>query len=84
MVDKLIDICPARREEIGVVGVLVSVERQDGLDSPNRIGVLRVTQVVEQQTAVGVETGPHPTAGGDPRSFQVFLVGLVTAKAFVD
>jgi hypothetical protein len=64
--------------------VLVDVEAEHRRDAPDRVGVLRVADVVEELAGVLVDAGPGPAAGGDAGGLEVLLVILERAEIAVD
>ncbi len=73
-VEEFVDVARAGREEVGEVGVLVDVEAEQRRDAPDRVGVLRVADVVEQLARFLVDAGPSPAARGDASGLQVLLI----------
>ena len=65
-VHKLVDVTTAVRQEVGIVGVFVHVEAEDGSHTPNGIAVLGVPNVVKQLFRAVVVAGPGPATRRDP------------------
>ena len=83
-VEKLIDIATAVGQEVGVVGVFVHVEAEDGSHTPDGITILCVSDIVEEFFRAVIVSGPGPTAGGDPSSFEVFLIVVEGSEVLID
>src|SRR6266568_5186175 len=60
VVEEGVDVRPAVGLEVEEVGVLVDVERDERRRVPDREGVLRVADVVEEPALVPVVRGPRP------------------------
>ena len=72
-VHKLVDVTTAVRQEVGIVGVFVHVESENGSHAPDRVAVLGIANVVEEFFRALIVSGPGPTAGGDPVALRSFL-----------
>jgi len=83
-VEKLIDIATAVGQEVGVVGVFVHVEAEDGSHTPDGITVLRVSDIVEEFFRAVIVSCPSPTAGGNPGGFQVLLEVVEGSEVLID
>ena len=83
-VHKLIDVTTAVGQEVGVVGVFVHVESENGSDAPDRVAVLGIANVVEEFFRALIVSGPGPTTGGYPGGLEVFLIVLEGAEILID
>ena len=83
-VHKLIDVTTAVGQEVGVVGVFIHVEAEDGSHTPNGITVLGISDIVEEFFCAVIVSGPGPTTGGDPGSFEVFLIVVEGSEILID
>ena len=83
-VEKLIDIATAVGQEVGVVGVFVHVEAEDGSHTPDGITVLRVSDIVKELFRAVIVSGPGPAAGGDSSGFEVFLIVFEGSEVLID
>jgi len=83
-VEKLIDIATAVGQEVGVVGVFVDVEAEDGSHTPDGITVLRVSDIVKELFRAVIVSGPGPAAGGDSSGFEVFLIVFEGSEVLID
>ena len=83
-VHKLIDVTTTVGQEVGIVGVFIHVESEDGSDPPHWIAVLGVPNVVKQLFRAVIVPGPGPTTGGDPGRLQIFLIVFEGSEILID
>ena len=83
-VHKLVDVTATVGQEVGIVGVLVNVEPENGSDPPHGVVVLSIADVVEEFFRTVVVAGPRPTAGGDPCGLEVLFIVLEGAEVLID
>ena len=83
-VHELVDVAAAIGVKVGIVGVLVDVESEDGSDPPHWIAVLGVPNVVKQLFRAVIVPGPGPTTGGDPGRLQIFLIVVEGSEILID
>ena len=83
-VHKLVDVTTTVGQEVGIVGVFVHVESENGSDAPDRVAVLGVADVVEEFFRAVIVTGPGPTTGGDPGGFEVLFIIVEGSEVLID
>ena len=83
-VHKLVNVTTTVGQEVGVVGVFVHVEAEDGSHTPDGITVLRVSDIVEEFFGAVIVSGPGPAAGSDSSGFEVFLIVFEGAEVLID
>ena len=83
-VHKLIDVTTAVGQEVGIVGVFIDIQSENGTDAPDGVAVLSIADVVEEFFRAVVVSGPRPTAGGDPGGLEVFLIVVEGAEVLID
>src|SRR4029079_16266930 len=76
VVEEGVDVAGAVGLEVEPERVLVDVERDERGRVPDREGVLRVADVVEEPALVPVVGGPGPAAAGDAGGLQVGAPGV--------
>ena len=64
--------------------MLVHVQREERLHVPHGEGVLRVADVIEEQTGLRIVAGPDPAARGDARGLQILFVSVEGTEALGD
>ena len=83
-VHKLVDVATTVGQEVGIVGVFIDVESEDGSHTPNGIAVLGVPNVVKQLFRAVIVASPGPATGGDPGRLQIFLKVVKGAEVLID
>src|SRR5580765_3730440 len=84
VVEERVDVRRAIRLIVEEVGVLVDVKRDERRRVPDRIGVLRVADVVKEAALVPVVGRPGPAPAGHPRGLQVGPPVLERAEVTLD
>src|SRR5437868_4785546 len=82
--EERVDVGGAIGLEVDEVSVLVDVECDQRCGVPDREGVLRVADVVEQATLVPIVRGPRPAPAAHARRLQVGAPGLDRAEVALD
>jgi hypothetical protein len=83
-VHKLVDVTTTIGQEVGIVGVFIDIQSENGSDAPDRVAVLGVADVVEEFFRAVVVSGPGPTTGGDPGGFEVLFIVLEGSEILID
>ena len=83
-VHKLVDVTTTIGQEVGIVGVFIDIQSENGSDAPDGVAVLSIADVVEEFFRAVIVSGPGPTAGGDPGGLEVFFIVLERAEVLID
>ena len=83
-VHEFVDVTAPVGQEIGVIGVLIDIQSENGGDTPDGIGVLCVADVVKEFFGAMIVTGPGPATCCNSGRLQVLLIIIKRTKVLID